>query len=587
MPYLEQLDLSSNQLDLISKGAFENLAQLEQLNLSRNALNNNLGSNSKALQSIGTLRRLDLSLNGLSDYSARLFLRNKTSLDELKMTGNSLIRLSRRMFQESNALRAVTLDDNLISVIEQGTFEPLWQLEILNLAQNNLAHICDFTLIQLKHLNLSHNSIEFFMSRENDHMYELEVLDLSFNKLLYFPIVPKMNQLKFLYLQNNMVGSLNSEASMVSGANSVYSDIMSEKIISKNNLHANWRLMPLLYIDLSYNHFTSFPLETLSRLSFLETLNFSYNCLQSITWNVRNYSNMGYQRQLYFPSLKQLYMKSNGLVNISHFFLKALTKIETLNLEDNSVQPCAFKGHLSSEPTQQMLFNKHCVAFQQLSTLKHLILRKNNIRILHANAFQQTSLHSLDLAGNIDMAMHLGALEGVQETLESLIISENNMTSCDLSLPCLPALSQLNLSNNHIDNIPSSLSCSPLMEIDIRNNAFVSLNRSLMRVIASNLQIMYFNGNYFNCCDREWFKTLKEFKIQLPDINDTTCFFGHRKVFMAEYMNSSSSYCHFQNKPQGVGFGYVLIVVLFVFVMITVFAVFTRKLCYAQVSLIV
>lgn len=491
------------------------------------------------------------------------------------------------MFQESNALRAVTLDDNLISVIEQGTFEPLWQLEILNLAQNNLAHICDFTLIQLKHLNLSHNSIEFFMSRENDHMYELEVLDLSFNKLLYFPIVPKMNQLKFLYLQNNMVGSLNSEASMVSGANSVYSDIMSEKIISKNNLHANWRLMPLLYIDLSYNHFTSFPLETLSRLSFLETLNFSYNCLQSITWNVRNYSNMGYQRQLYFPSLKQLYMKSNGLVNISHFFLKALTKIETLNLEDNSVQPCAFKGHLSSEPTQQMLFNKHCVAFQQLSTLKHLILRKNNIRILHANAFQQTSLHSLDLAGNIDMAMHLGALEGVQETLESLIISENNMTSCDLSLPCLPALSQLNLSNNHIDNIPSSLSCSPLMEIDIRNNAFVSLNRSLMRVIASNLQIMYFNGNYFNCCDREWFKTLKEFKIQLPDINDTTCFFGHRKVFMAEYMNSSSSYCHFQNKPQGVGFGYVLIVVLFVFVMITVFAVFTRKLCYAQVSLIV
>ncbi|CAB1429981.1 unnamed protein product [Pleuronectes platessa] len=86
LPRLEQLDLSSNQLDLISEGAFENLARLEELNLSRNALNNNLGSNSKALRSISRLTSLDISMNGLSDDAAELYLRNKSSLDQLKMT---------------------------------------------------------------------------------------------------------------------------------------------------------------------------------------------------------------------------------------------------------------------------------------------------------------------------------------------------------------------------------------------------------------------------------------------------------------------------------------------------------------------
>ncbi|KAI3351884.1 hypothetical protein L3Q82_020714, partial [Scortum barcoo] len=101
LPYLEQLDLSSNQLDLISEGAFENLDQLEELNLSRNALNNNLGNNSKALQSISRLRSLDVSMNGLRDDAAEMYLRNKSYLDQLKMTGNTLTRLSHNMFKES------------------------------------------------------------------------------------------------------------------------------------------------------------------------------------------------------------------------------------------------------------------------------------------------------------------------------------------------------------------------------------------------------------------------------------------------------------------------------------------------------
>uniref|UniRef100_A0A8C4GYV7 Leucine-rich repeat-containing protein 32 n=1 Tax=Dicentrarchus labrax TaxID=13489 RepID=A0A8C4GYV7_DICLA len=585
LPYLEQLDLSSNQLDLISEGAFENLARLEELNLSRNALNNNLGSNSKALQSISRLKILDISMNDLTHDAVERYLRNKSSLDQLKMTGNALTRLSHNLFRENKGLRSITIDDNLISVIEQGTFESLSQLETLNLAKNNLAHICDFKLHQVKYLNLSRNSVEFFVTREDDQLYRLEILDLSHNKLIYFPIVPKMNNLRYLHLQNNMVGALNSEATMVSEANALYNEIMKERTVKKNNLHSNWRLMPLIYIDLSYNHFSSFPLETLSLLSSLETLNFSYNCLQNIIWNVRKDNESGYHRQLFFPSLKYLDMQSNGLVYISPRFLSALTQIETFNLQDNSVQPCAFMDHLqSSQSTQQIDLNTSCVVFGQLRTLKHLNLKENNIKTLQPNTFQKTSLVSLNLARNPHMVIQVDALEGVQQTLQSLIMSEINMNSSDLSLPCMQVLTHLNISNNHLDMIPSSLSCSPLREIDIRNNHFVSLNHSLILALSVHLNLMYISGNYFNCCDSKWLTILHELKIKLPDINDTVCFSSDRNIVMTK---NTSVYCLFHPKAQEIHFGQMIIIFLFIAVILIVLITFIRKVCCTQISFIV
>lgn len=588
LPYLEQLDLSNNQLDLISEGLFENLVQLEQLNLSRNELNNNLGNNSKALQSLSGLKDLDISMNGLSDFAAEHYLRNKSALDQLKMTGNALTRLSHKLFTESKSLRAIAIDDNLISEIEEGTFESLIQLEVLNLAKNNLAHICDFKLRQVKFLNLSRNSVEFFVTHEDSRLYRLEVLDLSHNKLLYFPIVPKMNHLQYLYLQNNMIGSY-SEAAVVSETNSLYSEIVGEKIAIKNNLHSNWRPMPLIYIDLSYNHFRSFPIETLSLLLSLETLNLSYNCLQSIIWDVRNDSDSGPLRQLFFHSLKHLDLQSNRLVYISPPFLSALTQIERLNLQDNSVQPCTSADHLGSiNSTQRTNLDDLCVEFAYLGTLRHLNLKGNDIKMLQPNTFQGTSLVSLSLAKNPSLVMQEGALEGVQTTLQSLIISEINLTSSRLlSLPCMPALTHLNVSNNLLDTIPRSLSCSPLREIDIRYNVFITLNPSLIRALSTNLTVMHISGNPFNCCDNRWLMVLNETEITVPDISDAECFTRVRNLTVTEYLMNPSLYCSLHTKAQEVHFGQMMIIVLFAIVLLAVFIMFSKKLCCTQRSVMV
>lgn len=585
LPHLEQLNLSSNQLHLISEGAFENLTQLEELYLSRNALGNNLGSNTRALRSLGRLKTLDLSMNSLSADAAELYLQNKSVLDQLKMTGNVLTRLSNKTFKQSKNLRSISVDDNLISVIQQGTFEPLRHLESLNLAQNNLVYICDFKLRHVKYLNLSRNSVEFFVTREDNQLYMLEILDLSHNKLLYFPIIPKRNHLRHLHLQNNMIGTFKGEAAMVSEVNALYHDITRERTVTKNDFHSSWRQTPVIFIDLSYNHFTFFPMETLSFLSSLEMLNFSHNCLRKLKWNVRQDTG-GRRRQLYFHALKNLDVQSNGLVCISPFFLNALRRIESLNLQDNAVQPCGPAGHLPNAPPRLQPPNASCVVFGKLKTLKDLNLKENHIQILQPDTFKETSLLTLNLAGNSHLTIQEGALEGVQNTLQSLVISELNLSS-SISLPCLPALTHLNISNNDLDSIPSAFSCSPLRELDIRNNRFVSLNPSVTRVLSSDLRILYVSGNYFNCCHSQWLTILHERKVKVADINSTLCFTTNTNAVLADILRQTSLECAFHPEAREIHFGQLLVIVLFGSVILTALTIISRKLvcwCYAVSS---
>ncbi|XP_030224676.1 transforming growth factor beta activator LRRC32 [Gadus morhua] len=579
LPHLQQLDLSYNQLDLIAEEAFINLAQLEALNLSKNALYNNVGRNGRALRSIGGLRRLDISLNNLNDEAVELYLQNKFSLIHLDLTGNGITALTHNTFKECQGLKTIIAANNLIRDIEPGTFEPLMRLETLDLSQNNLAHICDFQLHQVNYLNLSQNSIEFFMTRQDEELFRLEILDLSDNKLFYFPIVPKFIHLRYLYLQNNMIGALNSEATMISEARSVYKEIVIGKANTKyHEIFSNWRIMPLIYIDLSSNHFRSVPFETLSLLTSLETLNFSRNCLQNIELNITKPGQLGYNYRRLFPSLRHLDLQKNSLRYITPLFFKALPKLETLNLQANSVKPCPPGNGLGRNKSDQHALGRHnmsCVAFRQIKTLKHLNLEDNGIQVLYANTFEKTSLAHLNLAGNRHMVLEEGTLEGVQGSLQSLSLSATNVSSRDLSLPCMPALSQLNLSNNHLDSIPVSLSCSPLRVLDLSNNALVSLNPSLIRAMSSHLSALYIRGNRFDCCNASWVTVLNESRVNLPDLSEAKCAVQGESVFLAAYIESPSGYCLFQTTVP-VTVGQRLIVFIFVMTIVSMLFVFTR-----------
>ncbi|XP_014038644.1 transforming growth factor beta activator LRRC32 [Salmo salar] len=595
LPSLLRLDLSYNQLEIISEGAFRDVAQLQELNLARNALNHNVDSNSQALGSLHRLRRLDISMNGLDDDAAELYLRDKSILEHLDLMGNVLTRLTTKLFAESLSVRSIRIENNLITAIEEGTFEPLKKLKILNLARNNLVYICDFKLHQVKLLNLSRNSIEFFVTREDGHPYELEILDLSFNNLIYFPMVPKTNRLRYLHLQNNMVGTLETDT-LISEADSLYRELTSEDEVNypaDNNIYSNWKLMPLVYMDLSSNHFRSLPVETLSHLTSLVTLNLSQNCLQDISYNTTKCCSDhvgGYhQPSLTFPSLRYLDLQNNGLRQLSTFFLEALPNIETLNLKENSVRPCDPKDQLGPSQTTRVSPNNmsSCVSFWNIKTLRSLDLQDNGIKTLHRNTFERTPLVSLNLASNVDIILDIGALEGLQSSLQSLSISGNNMATSALSLPCLKALRRLNMSNNNVDVFPSIIGCSPLMELDVRNNSLTSMNESLVDRLSQCLDVLYVSGNSFNCCDTKWLKALNKEKVKIPDLDHAVCL-SVNGTLLTGLLRNHSLHCSLELSPKITepNLGQIIIIILFVSTVL-ILLVFVKKVCCNTGSFIV
>ncbi|KAM9408060.1 transforming growth factor beta activator LRRC32-like isoform 1-T1 [Salvelinus alpinus] len=597
LPSLLSLDLSYNQLEIISEGAFRDVAQLQKLNLARNALSHNVDSNSRALGSLHRLRRLDISMNGLDDDAAELYLRDKSILERLDLTGNGLTRLTPKLFAESLSVTSIRIENNLITAIEEGTFEPLKKLKILNLARNNLVYICDFKLHQVKLLNLSRNSIEFFVTREDGHPYELEILDLSFNNLLYFPMVPKTNRLRYLHLQSNMVGTLETDT-LISEADSLYRELTSEDEVNdaaaNSNIYSNWRLMPLVYMDLSSNHFRSLPVETLSHLTSLVTLNLSKNCLQDISYNTTKGGSGhdgGYHRpSLTFPSLRYFDLQNNGLRQLSTFFLEALPNIETLNLKENSVRPCDPKDQLGPSETTRVSLNSmsSCVSFWNIKTLRSLDLQDNGIKTLHQNTFERTPLVSLNLASNVDIILANGALEGLQSSLQSLSISGNNMTTSALSLPCLKALRRLNMSNNNVDVLPSIISCSPLTELDVRNNGLTSMNESLVDRLSLYLDVLYVSGNSFNCCDTKWLKALNREKVKIPDLDRAVCL-SVNGTLLTGLLPNHSLHCSLELSPKITepNLGQIIIIILFVSTVLITLVVFVKKVCCNTGSFIV
>ncbi|KAI1898223.1 hypothetical protein AGOR_G00070130 [Albula goreensis] len=542
---LLELDASRNRLRLVHERAFEGVTGLRVLIVGRNVLGEEAVDSSRAFRALRGLRTLDLSYNGLDHHSAGLYLSKMPTLDHLTLAGNSLTKLSPELFTGTQNLRNISIENNLIQDIEEGTFEPLHRLAWLNLAHNNLRCVCDFKLRGLRILNLSRNSIEFFISGPNNDIHQLEMLDLSYNNLLYFPVLPKNNRLKYLHLQNNKLGNLAPERS-ISEVSSLYEELIHSKAPSKEdeyNIYSNWRLMPLTHLDLSNNQFTSFPFKTLRYLPTLESLNMSSNCLLEFGSDIaqKNETYPEPWRPEPLPSLRSLDLQRNQIRSLG--FTEALPKIEMLNLQRNQVKPC--KGNQSESTWPRLNItdtddNAPCTSFQGVRTLKHLNLGENSIETLFPHMFQSTPLVSLNLAGNRALTMVGEAFTGLQDTLESLSFSGNRMRDSDLPLGCLKALRRLDLAGNLLEHLPMAVGCSPLRELDLRDNRFSSLNGQPLTC----LDMVLISGNAFNCCTADrWLETLRQARVHVPDLSQAICLYNLNGSRSSQPLGNHSQLC--------------------------------------------
>ncbi|XP_019506734.1 PREDICTED: toll-like receptor 7 isoform X1 [Hipposideros armiger] len=252
---LKYLDFSNNRLDLLYSTAFDELRELEVLDIS---------SNSHYFQSEGITHMLN-------------FTKNLKVLKKLMMNNND-ISTSTSTTMESESLKILEFRGNHLDILWRDGdsryfkfFKNLKNLEILDISANSLsflpAGVFDGMPPNLKTLLLVKNGLKSFHWEKLPYLKNLETLDLSHNQLKTVPerLSNCSSSLKKLILSNNQI-----------------------RYLTKYFLQGAFQLR---YLDLSSNKIqiiqkTSFPENVLNNLEMLLLHHNRFLCTCDAVWFV-------------------------------------------------------------------------------------------------------------------------------------------------------------------------------------------------------------------------------------------------------------------------------------------------------------
>ncbi|XP_064194707.1 transforming growth factor beta activator LRRC33-like [Anguilla rostrata] len=410
MSSLERLSLSGNIMLRLDQTIFHNLHRLEELNMESNALFEIEGG---AFNSLQSLQRLNLAFNNL------LCLVNfrLTRLLVLNASHNNLEWfISDQDVKEPFHLQTLDLRDNRLLFFP---FLPtLSHVQTLLLSDNQIGFYQHFanisslnwtTHVQFFNLygNISNVTVELWDETLHGDISSVELLDLTGNRVVYFPrgFLGKMQKLTRLKLGRNCLESLDLKELSAS----------------------------LYELDLSSNRLTmlSASQTTLDALAYLTHLNLSLNDLQRLP---------------------------------TRLFV-GLSSLTTVDLSYNKVDIC------SSEDLDSCTDDCDCVIWTDISSLKQLYLRGCSLRQIPPFAFNGTTITHLELSDNPQIFLSQESLAGLNGTLQQLGLGNTktqafdftpfiHLRSLDISknslshLPGIPPLRWLDLRDNSLTSIP-------------------------------------------------------------------------------------------------------------------------------------
>jgi Leucine-rich repeat (LRR) protein/HPt (histidine-containing phosphotransfer) domain-containing protein len=202
MTSLRRLNISNNSLEIIPPELGQ-MTRLKRLNLSENKLRNIPDS----IGELACLDRLILSRNNLTHISDKVF-ENLNNLQIVDLQHNKLTELPTTIAR--NNIRELIANNNFLEKIPSNVGTGLPRLKKLILHENRLSSLPTKLdgLSSLKHLSLSGNHLEQIPSAIGT-MSNLRVLQLSHNKLQELPgSVMFMRKLRKVELQSNQFTSL-------------------------------------------------------------------------------------------------------------------------------------------------------------------------------------------------------------------------------------------------------------------------------------------------------------------------------------------------------------------------------------------
>ncbi|KAM3833103.1 leucine-rich repeat-containing G-protein coupled receptor 5 isoform 2-T2 [Vipera latastei] len=321
------------------------------------------------------------------------------------------------------------------------------------------------------YLDLSMNNISKLSLNSLHKLRFLEELRLAGNSLTYIPRGAFAGQfrLKVLMLQNNLLRQVPSEALQnLHSLQSLRLDANHISFISPNCFNG---LVSLRYLWLDDNSLTEIPVQAFRSLPALQAMTLALNKIYYIPdYAFGNLSN-----------LVVLHLHNNRINFLGKKCFDGLHSLETLDLNYN---------HLNEFPT----------SINVLRNLKELGFHNNNIRSIPEQAFMGnpslTAIHFYDNPIQIvgkSAFHHLPelrtlTLSGVSEmtefpdltgttSLESLILTGAQITTLPESI-CehLPNLQILDLSYNHLEELPCFTACEKLQKIALHHNEIYEIH---------------------------------------------------------------------------------------------------------------
>lgn len=478
------------------------------------------------------------------------------------------------------------------------SIENLKSLEKLDLIGNELKTLPAFVgmLESLKVLALERNQL-VSIPESIGNLKSLKILDLGNNELKKLPeSIGNLESLESLVLWKNHLTSLPESISNLKSLERIY--LWNNKL--KNLQESFGKLKSLQTLDLSFNNITILP-ESFGGLISLQRLLLGKNQLKYLPKSFGNLSNLQelklFNNQIQtlpesfkkLKLLKEIDLRDNKLtidekIQINWYYwvlepkqAKTLEELESLisfpiprvyeerefgvQVEDVNIVrlglfECGLKdlpesiGNLSSLRWLSLKKNnltKLPISFQNLLSLRSLDLSENGLKILSENFIEiiahVKSLRELNLSKN-----HLNLLPrkfGDLNSLHKINFSNNLLVTFPDSFDKLLSLEELNLENNKISifpqvflnlysiqklvlnsnllkSIPQSIeSLKVLEELHLRNNEFITLPYAIW--ILKRLKILEMDGNPLIKESKKILKrdiyTIREFCRQRANIN--------------------------------------------------------------------
>lgn len=323
-PQLTKLIFLNNALRSIHSQAFENLTELQELDISGNPWLEHLflGTFSKQRN----LTKLQLNFNRFKAVLPGMFDSLK-QLETLQMKSNIISDLPQFLFLNLHKLRTLDLSQNKLKEVDMETFSGLGKLEILKLNHNLISNLTSDTfhnVSELKELHLEWNKISHLRDGIFSALTELKVLNLRGNLLTTFSDqVFGFSNLTLLEL--NLKDNRLTELSSLSRLTSLTNLILSSNLLSNLPEDIFRNVTVLENLDLSENQLTLLPETIFNDLFSIKAIHLHNNNLSKVDAKL-------FEDQVF---IQQLYLSNNQLENLPLGLLDPFAIQHTVRLHGN------------------------------------------------------------------------------------------------------------------------------------------------------------------------------------------------------------------------------------------------------------